>query len=377
MALHHLPATQHAIQQDNKGQLYMNDEAAIPPLPSGHILVKTLAVALNPSDYKLATKFPVPDAYIGVDFSGQVVQIADDVDANSLRLEHGTLVSGAAIGFNPGNRKANGAFAEYVRVRADLVLRLLAQSSDTSLEKDPVIGPLEAATLGTAVLTCIFALWSTDGLALTGTPDVPDRSDNPIPVLVYGGSTATGTLALQLLKLSGYLPITTCSPRNFDLVRCRGAAIVFDYAASDVAENIRARTNRRLKYALDCISDTQSFGVCYASIQRAGGRYVSLELISDELLATRRAIRPSFILAAEAAGEDVKLGHEGYDRPASVEKYEFAAQHMRIVQRLLDQGKLRTHPIEVLSGGLQAIPNGLDVLAAGGISGKKLAAVVE
>ncbi|KAK6065876.1 zinc-binding dehydrogenase [Seiridium cupressi] len=303
MALAQLPATQHAIQQDSKGRTYLNDEAAVPPLPSGYILVKSFAVGLNPSDHKLATKFPIPGAYIGGDFS-----------------KHGTLVSGVAIGFNPRNRKTNGTFAEYVRIRADLVLRLPGRPLETPPEKDLAVGPLEAATLGAAVLTCILALWSTDGLGLTGTPDVPDvpdRSEHPIPVLVYGGSTATGTLALQLLELSGYNLITTCSPRNLDLVRSRGATTVFDYAASDVAEHIKARTGGRLKYTLDCISDTQSVGVCYASIQRPGGRYVSLEMISDELLATRRAIHLSFILAAEAGGEEAKLGSEGYDRPAS------------------------------------------------------------
>ncbi|KAK6071844.1 zinc-binding dehydrogenase [Seiridium cupressi] len=299
MALAQLPATQHAIQQDS------------------YILVKSFAVGLNPSDHKLATKFLIPGAYIGGDFSSEVVQIADDVNASSLGLEHGTLVSGVAIGFNPRNRKTNGAFAEYVRIRADLVLRLPGRPLETPPEKDLAVGPLEAATLGAAVLTCILALWSTDGLGLTGTPDVPDRSEHPIPVLVYGGSTATGTLALQLLELSGYNLITTCSPRNLDLVRSRSATTVFDYAASDVAEHIKARTGGRLKYTLDCISDTQSVGVCYASIQRPGGRYVSLEMISDELLATRRAIHLSFILAAEAGGEEAKLGSEGYDRPAS------------------------------------------------------------
>lgn len=52
-------------------------------------------------------------------------------------------------------------------------------------------------------------------------------------MLVYGGSTATGTIATQLLELSGYDPIATCSPRNFDLVRSRGASAVFAAQAMD------------------------------------------------------------------------------------------------------------------------------------------------
>jgi NADPH:quinone reductase-like Zn-dependent oxidoreductase len=368
-----LPDFQCAIQQGDDGRPRFVNEAAIPSLPPGFVLVKTIAVALNPSDHKIMKNFPIQGAYIGADFSGTVVQIANGTDEGpgTGSLKVGTMVCGAAFGFAPMHRKANGAFAEYVRARADLLL-ILHETSNLDLQ--PRL--LQAATLGTAISTCLLALWSSEALGLLGTPDKPTISEKPEPVLVYGGSTATGTIALQLLKFSGYSPIATCSPRNFDLVRERGASAVFNYAAPDVAQSIKEHTSGRLKYVLDCISNVDSVATCYQAIQRPGGRYVCLERIPEEVLAKRRAVRSTFVLAAEAYGDEIKLGQEGYDRPANQEKHEFAAQCIKMYQRLLDQGRLKTHPMEMLDGGLHGIIRGLEMLENGGVPGKKLVALL-
>lgn len=365
-----LPSSQLAIQQDGNGKLHVAGDAAIPPLLPGYVLVKTYAVALNPSDYKIQKNFPIPGAYVGIDFSGTVVQVADDVDS----IKPGTEVFGAAFTFSSAHRLANGAFAEYVRVRADLLLRIPNPSAQQG-QNDGSLTLFKAATLGTAISTCMLSLWSPDALALVGKPEEPLPSAKPIPVLVYGGSTSVGTIAIQLLKLSGYDPIATCSPRSFDLVRSRGASAVFDYSSPDVALKIKAYTGERLKYALDCISDVASVTNCYAAIQRPGGRYVSLEYIPDELLAQRRAVRPNFVLSAEVYEEEVMLGEEKYDRPANREKHQLAAQYIGMFQRLVDSGSLKTHPTEELEGGLEGVVKGLEALAGGGHP-RKLVTVV-
>ncbi|KAI0894507.1 zinc-binding dehydrogenase [Annulohypoxylon nitens] len=367
-----LPNYQCAIQQGDDGKARLVNNAAIPTLPPGYVLIKTSAVAINPTDYKILQNFPVPGAYVGIDFCGTVVQAADDVDLNALKL--GTMVSGCSFSFTTAHRLASGAFAEYVRARADLLLRM----NPSHFLEGNTMSATQAATLGISVSTCCLALWSPEGLGLQGTPDTPNISEKRASqVLVYGGSTATGTIAIQLLKLSGYDPIATCSPRNFDLVRGRGASAVFDYSIPDVAARIKLHTGGRLKYALDCISNADSVLVCYEAIQRPGGRYVSLEYVPDDLLAKRKAVRPNFVFAGEIFGEEIELGDSRYDRPPNKVKHEFMVSHIGMLQRLLDSGRLRAHPTEVLGGGLQGILRGLEVLASGKISGKKLVAVVE
>lgn len=54
----------------------------------------------------------------------------------------------------------------------------------------------EAATLGLGTTTVGQALYQSLGLPL---PDQPAKEK--FPILIYGGSTATGTLAIQFAKL--------------------------------------------------------------------------------------------------------------------------------------------------------------------------------
>lgn len=214
--------------------------------------------------------------------------------------------------------------------------------------------PIEqAASFPVGLITSLLSLWDPSALALKANPDQPIVSEKPTPVLVYGGSTATGTLAIQLLRLSGYNPIATCSPRNFELVRSYGASAVFDYVRPNVAEEIKKHTNGALQYAYDCIADLDSVTHCYAALGRVGGRYVSLELVPEELR-TRRAVHAEFVLAYEAFGEAVKLS-KGYNRLANKEKLRFAADWIRVFQRLLDQGALKPHPTKKLEGGLEVV----------------------
>lgn len=113
-----------------------------------------------------------------------------------------------------------------------------------------------AASLGSGLGTIGLALF--ESLKVPETPKRP--SEKQVDVLVYGTSTATGTLAIQLLNCeqpsilpysaylasrypdqwanqgtsffgqrSGLNVIATCSPHNFDLVRSNGANAVFRY----------------------------------------------------------------------------------------------------------------------------------------------------
>lgn len=355
-----IPSSRHALVQDAEGKPRLA-EIPIPALTPGTILVKTSAVALEPSDYKMGAAFPTPGAVIGSNFAGTVIAVASGTEAD---LVPGDIVAGGSHGSNPGNPE-NGAFTTYIRAPAQMTMRLTATAK---------VVPEQAATLPTALATCTLALWGADALGLLpSTPDQP--SEKRFPVLVYGGSTATGAAAIQLLRLSGLEPITTCSPHSFALVRSLGAEAVFDYSDPDTPAAIKKHTGGQLKHVLDCISDLQSVEVCFGAMARVGGRYTSLELVPDEILAKRRAVRARLVMAFEILGEEVKLPG-GYGKPADPVKRELGVRCFAMFQRLLDQGKLVPHPTQRVEGGLEGIAGGLQLLKSGSLSGKKLTAIL-
>jgi NADPH:quinone reductase-like Zn-dependent oxidoreductase len=168
----------------------------------------------------------------------------------------------------------------------------------------------------------------------------------------------------------GVRTIAVCSPRNFDLVKQYGAEAVFDYNIPTCGADIRAYTRNRCKYALDCITEASTMQLCYEAIGRAGGHYCSLEPY-PERQHTRKAVHPDWVLGLTMYGKKVVMDGV-YGREASMEDYEFGRKWFAIVQQLLDQGKLRTHPLKYGQGGFQGVLEGVDILRKRMISGQKL-----
>lgn len=155
-----------------------------------------------------------------------------------------------------------------------------------------------------------------------------------------------------------------------------GADYVFDYADEKTAEAIRQVTQKQLEYAVDCITDKFSVACCYAAMARTGGRCVTLEMCSEDMKPRRRTITQEFILALDIFGEAVRM-NRGYERDASPALHQFAVQWYKVLQRLIQDGKLRAHPSEVLESGLENIVQGIRRLKSGSISGKKLVCFLE
>ena len=154
-----------------------------------HVLVRILAAGLNPTDYKMITHFYMEGNPVGCDFCG-IVESA----GSSSTVPVGTRIIGADFPYRPNNR-SNGAFAQYAVCDSRQTLRVPEQWSDTQAAGLGAIG------WGTACL----AISDPEALGLQGRPSHP--VEKPKPVLVYGGGTATGVVAIQMLKRSVFLCI--------------------------------------------------------------------------------------------------------------------------------------------------------------------------
>ena len=91
----------------------------------------------------------------------------------------------------------------------------------------------DASTLGVGISTVGQGLYQSLELPLPGS----GKAD--IPLLIYGGSTATGSLAIQFAIHSGCEVITTCSPRNAPFVKSLGASEAFDYNDPECGKKVR------------------------------------------------------------------------------------------------------------------------------------------
>lgn len=166
------------------------------------------------------------------------------------------------------------------------------------------------------------------------------------------------------------IPITTCSPRNFERVKALGAVEAWDYHSPSCAGDIRAFTKDRLAYALDCITDSGSMKICYAALGSAGGRYVGLDQFPIRGH-TRRNVRPDWILALTVTGKPIRW-QKPYRRDAKPKDKMFAQRWAPIMQQLLDSGDIQTHPMETSDEGLEGVPEGADRVRKGLAGGRKL-----
>ena len=326
----------------------------LPALRDDYIFVKTEAVALNPTDWKYVTYNSLPGCLIGCDYAGVVVEVGKAVKRP---FKKGDRVCGCAHGGNSMNPQS-GAFAEYIVVKGDLQMFIPDSFSFQ-----------EAASLGVGIGTIGQGLYQS--LKLTP-PTLPpaepttSKSTSLEPLLIYGGSTATGTLAIQFAKLSGYKVITTCSPHNFDLVKGLGADEVYDYKDTSTASTIRTVTDNNLKLVFDTISTSSSALYCDAALSSQGGEYSTL--LKAPIV--RENVHDRVTLGYSAMGEPYMVGPMRY--PASPEDFNFAQQWIMQAEKFLASGQIKVHPLNIMPNGLKGIPEGLNLMKAGKVSAEKL-----
>jgi NADPH:quinone reductase-like Zn-dependent oxidoreductase len=219
--------------------------------------VKATSVALNPTDWKQIDFLAAPGVHIGCDYAGTVVEVGKNVKKPFKKEDR---ICGFVHRSNT-LRPEVGAFAEYILVKGDLQYRVPDHMSFQ-----------EAAMVGLGATTAALGLYRSLGLALPSEPERL-REEERKQILVYGGSTATGTLAIQFAKLSGYEVLTTCSPRHIERVRELGADVVFDYNEPGFASAIRTQTNDGLTMAFDTVSVESSAKFCGLALSSKGGQY--------------------------------------------------------------------------------------------------------
>ncbi|CAG8961838.1 hypothetical protein HYFRA_00014014 [Hymenoscyphus fraxineus] len=334
------------IQELRKAAVIDIDEPTSRP---GYYKVKTVAVALNPS----------------CDYAGIVTEIGPSCESN---IQVGDKIWGTCHGANNSNPQ-DGAFAESISQRDGICGKI---PKNMSFE--------QASTFGVGVTSIGQVLYQSFGFPL-----LPEQVSTPITLLVSGGSTATGMLAIQFAKLSlnyakyysrssGITVLATASPQNFDVVKSLGADQVFDYNTESCGEIIRTYTNNNLQYVFDAISNESTFHLCAAALSSNSAPALHFTGLLPTDAFPRKDVVVQNTLAYTAGGES--FFKFGITIPAIPADYEFAKVFLRLSSELIGSGKIKAPPIEVGTGGLYGVIDGLQLLREEKVRAKKLVYLV-
>jgi NADPH:quinone reductase-like Zn-dependent oxidoreductase len=269
-------------------EVLLTEDVPVPGIADDEVLIKVHAAGVNPVDWKvragylaemLSYQFPLT---LGWDVSGTV----EKAGSNVTRLSAGDEVYALA------DISRNGAYAEYVAVKADTVA-LKPESLDH----------VHAASVPLAALTawqCIF-----------GAADLSEGQK----ILIHAAAGGVGSFAVQLAKWKGAYVLGTASARNMDFLLGLGADEVIDYTVTpfeDVAVDV------------DIVLDAMGGEVQERSWKtlRSGGILVSILGPPDENKAAEFGVRSAGVFVqpdAEQLTEIAELIDKGHVKPVVTE----------------------------------------------------------
>jgi NADPH:quinone reductase-like Zn-dependent oxidoreductase len=183
-----------------------------PEAAEGEVLVKVHAAAVNPVDWKIRAgymrgfrEFPIPFV-LGWDFSGVIEEVGPGVTG---------WKAGDEVYARPDLWR-NGAYAEYIAVRASEIQR-----------KPKTLDHAHSAAIPLAALTAWQAMFDAAQLQAGQ------------KILIHAAAGGVGTFAVQLAKWKGAYVIGTASTRNHGLLRQLGADELIDYNTTRFEDTVK------------------------------------------------------------------------------------------------------------------------------------------
>lgn len=191
-------------------------------------------------------------------------------------------------------------------------------------------------------------------------------SATPLPLIIYGASSAVGAFAVKLAKASNIHPIIAIAGTGLPLVKS-----IIDTTKGDLALDYREGENAissaitaaglTPSHALDAISESGSSALCSRLLGRGGSLAHVLPLPDD--FPSDSGVTATLTMVGCIHG---MFGEQPGARL-------FGEVFMQAFGRGLEKGGwLSGHPWEVVEGGLDGLQSGLERLKKGKISAKKL-----
>ncbi|WVQ98678.1 hypothetical protein IAU59_005809 [Kwoniella sp. CBS 9459] len=351
-----VPETMRAVVQQEKENWVEVKEINVPEPEDNEVLIKIDYAAQNPTDWKHAVGTSLPGVINGNDYAGTVVKLGPNL---KIPLKVGDKVAGTTHG---GIYKDRGAFAEYARITSDLCFKI-----------PEGLKPEEAATYGIAWVTACQAI-----LASQGHEFPPAKVQEGSWYIIYGASSSVGLFAVPLAKALGYKVLAVCSPHSFDLVRSYGADEVVSYHDKDAAvAKAKEVTGGGVEKAFDTISSGDSWKITAAMMGEKGKR---LNLIlpppkEEDQKKFAPGIEMEWTLMYTLHGREFDFtprGPKQFIIPAKPDDAVFGAKVYERTPEFFEKYNVKPNPVDLRTGGLDDVSDGLKFMKEGKVSGKKL-----
>lgn len=216
---------------DGKGEKFRTGTTETKQPGQGEILIQVKALAINPVDWKIQDSGYIIKTYpciLGEDVAGEIEAVGDGV--TRFKTGQRVLAHSPALGTQ---RWEQGGFQEKIIVPAQNA----SEIPDNMQFKDATVLPLAISTAAAG----LYQAKKDICLELPLPKTKPEKTNKTL--LVWGGSSSVGTAAIQLAVASGVTVATTCSPRNFELVKKLGAK-AFDYNSPSIVGDLVAELGK-------------------------------------------------------------------------------------------------------------------------------------
>ncbi|PGH08631.1 hypothetical protein GX51_01151 [Blastomyces parvus] len=333
-------------------------DSPIPKPNDDQVLIKVVVSGSNPKDWK------VPDwaaeagdndsesisrmlqrAKKGVNQGDDIAGIVEEVGANVVEFKPGDRVAAFHEMCMPG-----GSYAEYAIAWSHTTFHL---PKHTSFE--------EAATIPLAALTAAVSLYSNHRF-----PFPWDPAQEPIPLIIYGASTAVGSFAIKLARRSNIHPIIAVAGKGSHYVetlidRSRGDAIV-DYrgglkaTVDGITSSLKQAGHGTVHHAVDCVAIERSAKVLKKCI--APGGLIDVVIADADMDVSPARSMPIMVGSTHGMGGYENNEHLGFVM-------------CRYFTRALMLKEFSGHPYEVRPGGLAGVQQALTDLKEGKASAIK------
>ncbi|KAI4923671.1 uncharacterized protein J4E92_007645 [Alternaria infectoria] len=318
------------------------------PKPSAYeVLIKVSLIGINAIEAKIAKRStPPPPSYpfiTGSSYTGTIEAVGTHV--TEYQVGDRVLVSKR---FST-QENAYGAYQRYVLVAAGekMVVRLPQR-----INKD------EEAALVALIMnaSCVPGLFS-GRLGLRKPGDEVQEGEEREQILIYGGSSSFGRLAVQYLRCAGYDVTTTSSPRHMGtvhkLIGSQGDIIDHTLPPDQVVAELRARGPYDV--VVDMVSTPQTIPILSRVLeaQGVGKLFTTQPAFGPESLpeGVERVFEPWSDSLYEEGNEGLMEWVVGTYLPFGMEKGWMSAQEIEMVKGLESVDGVLGRMVEGYGGG--------------------------